>query len=80
MWRFARPYRTLIAGFLATIVASALISLVPPLLFRQILDDAIPDEDRGLLHVLAALVVAAPSPTPGSPSASATCRPASARA
>ena len=59
VWRFARPYRRLIAGFLAIIVASALISLVPPLLFRQILDDAIPNQDRGLLHVLAALVVAA---------------------
>ena len=59
VWRFARPYRRLIAGFLAIIVASALISLVPLLLFREILDDAIPDHDRGLLHLLAALVVAA---------------------
>ena len=59
VWRFAKPYRGLIAGFLAIIVASALISLVPLLLFRQILDDAIPNEDRGLLNILAALVVAA---------------------
>ncbi len=59
VWRFAKPYRKLLAAFLAIIVVSSLISLVPPLLFRQILDQAIPDADRGLLHVLAALIVAA---------------------
>jgi len=59
VWHFATPYRRLIAGFLAVIVASSLLSLVPPLLFREILDDAIPTADRGLLHVLAAFIVAA---------------------
>jgi ATP-binding cassette subfamily B protein len=58
VWRFAAPYRKLLIGFLVIIVASSLISLVPPLLFRQILDDAIPHHDRGLLHVLAGLIVA----------------------
>jgi ATP-binding cassette subfamily B protein len=58
VWRFARPYRGLIGGFLAIIVASSLISLVPPLLFREILDQAIPQHDRGLLHLLAGLIVA----------------------
>ncbi|MET0728819.1 MAG: ABC transporter ATP-binding protein [Acidimicrobiales bacterium] len=57
VWRFARPYRPLIAGFLAIIVASSLLSLVPPLLFREILDQAIPEGDRGLLHILAGLIV-----------------------
>ena len=57
--RFARPYRRMLAGFLAVIVAAALVSLAPPLLFREILDVAIPDGDRGLLHLLAALIVAA---------------------
>ena len=59
VWRFAKPYRGPIFGFLAVIVASSLLSLVPPLLFRDILDHAIPDADRGLLNVLAALVVTA---------------------
>ena len=58
-WRFARPYRREISIFLATIVVSALLALVPPLLFRSILDDAIPDKDRHLITVLAALVVGA---------------------
>ncbi len=59
VWRFAKPYRRLIGWFLAIIVASSLISLVPPLLFREILDRAIPDGDRGLLNVLAGCIVAA---------------------
>jgi ATP-binding cassette subfamily B protein len=60
VWRFAAaPYRKLLVGFLLIIVASSLISLVPPLLFREILDRAIPDHNRGLLHLLAALIVGA---------------------
>ncbi|MEO5745696.1 MAG: ABC transporter transmembrane domain-containing protein, partial [Terracoccus sp.] len=57
VWRFAHPYRPLIAGFVAIIVASALVSLAPPLLFREILDQAIPHHDRRLLHLMAALIV-----------------------
>ncbi|HEY1278883.1 MAG TPA: hypothetical protein VGF22_04365, partial [Acidimicrobiales bacterium] len=30
-WGFARPYRLVILGFLATIVVSSLIGLLPPL-------------------------------------------------
>ncbi len=56
---FAVPYRGMIAGFLAAIVAAALLGLAPPLLFRSILDDAIPSGDRGRLSLLAGLAVAA---------------------
>jgi ATP-binding cassette subfamily B protein len=59
VWRFARPYRGLLAAYLGVIVASALISLAPPLLFRQIVDDAIGHHDRGQLHILVGLVVLA---------------------
>ncbi len=59
VWRFAAPYRRMIIAFLAVIVGAALISLVPPLLFREILDGAIPDGDRGRLNLLAGFVVAA---------------------
>lgn len=55
----ARPYRTLLAGFLASIVLAALLALAPPLLFRSIIDDAIPDGDRAMLNLLAGLVVVA---------------------
>jgi ATP-binding cassette subfamily B protein len=61
--RFARPYRGMLLGYLAVIVAIALIQLVPPLIFRQIIDEAIPrginEGDRGLLHLLAAVAVVA---------------------
>ncbi len=54
----ARPYTRLLVGFLATIVAAALVDLAPPLLFRAIIDDAIPTGDRAQLNRLAAAVVA----------------------
>jgi ATP-binding cassette, subfamily B, bacterial len=61
--QFARPYRWLLLGYLGVIVAVALVQLAPPLIFRQIIDEAIPrgiDEgDRSLLHLLAGLAVAA---------------------
>src|SRR3546814_7820280 len=59
VWTFARPYRRMIFGFLAIIVAAALVSLAPPLLFREILDQAIPNDDRRLVWVLAGVIVAA---------------------
>lgn len=57
VWAFARPYRTTIAVFLAAILVAALLALVPPLVVRAILDDAIPDGDRGLILWLAGLAV-----------------------
>ena len=61
--RFARPYRWMLLGYLGVIVAIALVQLVPPLIFRQIIDEAIPrgrtSGDSTLLHVLAAVAVAA---------------------
>ena len=59
VWEFARPYRRMLVGFLATIVAAALVQLVPPLVFRQVIDHAIPDSDRGLVTVLALVAVGA---------------------
>lgn len=59
VWRFARPYWWMLLAYVATIGFQALVQLVPPLLFRSILDDAIPNDDRGLLHLLAGLAVLA---------------------
>src|SRR5829696_883702 len=73
VWRFARPYRWMLLAYLVTIVAQSLVQLVPPLLFRRIIDEAIGPAvraagdgaaagaggDRALLHVLAAFAVLA---------------------
>jgi ATP-binding cassette subfamily B protein len=58
-WTFAAPYRWEISAFLGSILGAALLGLVPPFLFRAILDDAIPDRDRSLITWLASLVVLA---------------------
>ncbi len=58
-WRFARPYRRAIWIFLGCIVASAMLALAPPLLFKRIIDDAIANRNRGQIWWLAAFVVVA---------------------
>ncbi len=57
--RFARPYRGQLVGFVLMIAAGAGLALVPPLLFRTIIDTAIPEGDKGLLALLGAVVVGA---------------------
>ncbi|MBJ7505325.1 MAG: ABC transporter ATP-binding protein [Ilumatobacteraceae bacterium] len=56
---FARPYRRTIAIFLIAIVASALVALVPPFVFRTIIDTAIPAGNRNQVWWLALLAVTA---------------------
>ena len=46
VWGFARPYRSKVVGFLAVVTASSLLGVVPPLLFREIIDGAIMAGDR----------------------------------
>ncbi len=59
--RFAHRYRWQLLAYLGVIVVAAVVQLVPPLLFREIIDVAIPRGvdrgDSGLLHLLAALAV-----------------------
>ena len=57
VWRFARAYRAMLAGFLATIVVAAMLDLVPPLLMRAIIDDAVPEGDKGAVATLAGFMV-----------------------
>ena len=46
VWAFAHPYRSMVAGFVATVVLSSVLGVVPPLLFREIIDGAIADGER----------------------------------
>jgi ATP-binding cassette, subfamily B, bacterial len=58
VWRFARAYRWMLSGFLVTIVLEALIGLIPPLLIKRIIDEAIPHHDNGVVTLAAVLMVA----------------------
>jgi ATP-binding cassette, subfamily B, bacterial len=51
--RLARPYRGLLVGFLVGVVAAAVVTAIPPLLLKALLDTAVPDRDRAMVTVLA---------------------------
>ncbi len=52
VYGFARPYRSHITMFLATIVVSTFLGLLPPLLIRAVFDVAIVDDNGGYLNTL----------------------------
>lgn len=54
---FARPYSNSIIGFLISILVAAAIALIPPLLFRTIVDTAIPAGDKRRIVVLTIILV-----------------------
>lgn len=41
-WAFARRYRARLLAYLATIAATAVVAALPPLVFRALIDDALP--------------------------------------
>jgi ATP-binding cassette subfamily B protein len=59
VWGYVKGYRWSIVGFLGTVVAGSLVALANPLIVRTLLNDAIPDGDRGAVNVLAALLLLA---------------------
>ncbi len=56
---FAAPYKRMITLFVLAILLGALLSQVPALLFREIIDDAIVNSDRARLNLLAGLILGA---------------------
>src|SRR6266436_2228258 len=57
VFRLARPYRRLLVGFLITAVVASIVVAIPPLLFRSLLDTAVPQKDRLLVTWLALAAV-----------------------
>ena len=57
--QFAKPYRWSIVGFLISILVAAVAALVPPLLFRTIVDQAIPEADKRRIVWLTIILVTA---------------------
>lgn len=56
-WAFAEPFRLLIFGYLTCIVFTSLLAIVPPLVFRRILDHAIPKRDLSEVNKLAIFLI-----------------------
>ena len=58
VWAFARPYRWMLAGFVGAILLSTVVSVLPPLVFRALIDHhAIPRRHLAGLNRLALLAV-----------------------
>jgi ATP-binding cassette subfamily B protein len=49
----ARPYRKLLVGFVFAVVGAAVVTAIPPLLLKALLDTAVPEENRGMVTALA---------------------------
>ena len=60
VWEFARPYWFQVASLLITILVISGISLISPLLYRDLIDNAIPNRDFGRLNWLALGMIAIP--------------------
>jgi ATP-binding cassette, subfamily B, bacterial len=54
--RFAKPYRGLIAIFVALVIITSALAVTPPLLFKQIIDEGVLQGNRRLLIILASAV------------------------
>jgi ATP-binding cassette subfamily B protein len=60
VWRYGRPYRGQLIGITFTVIATAVISVLPPLLIRQLIDQALPQRDLSMLTLLGAGMVLLP--------------------
>ncbi len=60
VWTFGRPYQLRTAALLLTILFISALSLVSPLLYRDLIDNAIPNGDMGRLNLLALGMIALP--------------------
>lgn len=53
-WKFARPYHKRIALYSVAIVVAAIVGVLPPLVFRRLIDHAIPDRNFSSINLLVA--------------------------
>ena len=60
VWSFAQPYRFQVIALLATILAISGISLISPLLYRDLIDVAIPERDFSRINWLALGMIGIP--------------------
>ena len=60
VWGFARPYGRSVVGLVLTILLISGVSLISPLLYRDLIDNAIPKRDVVRLNWLALGMIAVP--------------------
>ena len=60
VWGYGRPYLRPLAFLLSIIVVTSLVELVPPLLYRDLFDNVLPNRDYGRLALLGVLMLAVP--------------------
>ena len=60
VWQYAHPYHLKIIGLFLTILAITGLSLIPPLLYKQLIDEAIPNSNFQQLTWLGLGMVAIP--------------------
>ena len=60
VWGYGRPYLSGLVGILATIVVISSLSVVPAILIKKLIDEAIPNEDLGQLTFLGIAMVVVP--------------------
>lgn len=58
--QYARPYKGMLAMLLVAIFVSSLIGLIPPLIYRAIIDNALPNNNLQLLALLSLGLLAIP--------------------
>jgi ATP-binding cassette subfamily B protein len=60
VWAYARPYRLPLAGMLLTVLLVSGLGVIPAILIRYLIDEAIPNRDLGLLSAFGGAMVAVP--------------------
>ncbi len=60
VWSYGRPYLRGLLGILATIVVISSLSVVPAMLIRLLIDEALPNQDIGQLTVLGLAMITVP--------------------
>ncbi|MEX2655034.1 MAG: ABC transporter ATP-binding protein [Acidimicrobiia bacterium] len=60
MWSYGRPYRSALIGVLSTVFLISGLTVIPPIITRELVDVALPEGDLGLLTLLGAGMVAVP--------------------
>jgi ATP-binding cassette subfamily B protein len=57
-WGFAAKYRTKLLIYMGVIAITAVVAALPPLVFKRLIDTAIPREDLGLVNLLFVAAIA----------------------